>query len=86
LDEETKLEKIFGQSYLLYKDTVPRFFPRFLPPLLPAERETLLEINPETSHHEFSWALASKNKAYEAYLSFVGLIGFVTLIAYLWQR
>jgi len=86
LDEETKLDAIFGAPYELYKKAVPRFFPRFCPPFWPARRATLLEINPEPAHLRFSWELAMKNKAYEAYISFAGLIGLVTLIAFLWKR
>jgi hypothetical protein len=43
-------------------------------------------VNPETSHHAFSWELASKNKALEPYYTFAALIGFVAGVAYLWQR
>jgi hypothetical protein len=81
LDEEGKLEKIFGESYLLYKNSVPRFFPRIFPPLFPASANTLKQINPELSHHHFSRELARKNKAYEAYLSWAALIFWVALIA-----
>jgi protein-S-isoprenylcysteine O-methyltransferase Ste14 len=78
LDEETKLERIFGEVYLLYKATVPRFFPYKLP-----NREALERINPDPGHHAFDHSLAHKNKAYEAYLSFAGLIGFVAAIAWI---
>lgn len=82
LDEETKLQRIFGEPYLKYCATVPRFFPR----LWPASSEALTAVNPETSHHAYSHELGMKNKAYEAYASFVGLIGLVTLVAYLWKQ
>lgn len=85
LDEETKLRRIFGAPYELYCSLVPRFFPRIIPPFAPGPDE-LVQVNPDPAHHEFSWSLAHKNKAYEAYLSFFGLIGGVALIAYLWQR
>lgn len=81
LDEETKLQKIFGEPYLRYCEAVPRFFPRFWP----ADAKTLQSINPESTHHHYSRELALKNKAYEAYASFAGLIAFVTIVAYLWQ-
>jgi hypothetical protein len=84
LDEETKLHKIFGPAYARYQSLVPRFFPRILP-FGPASSEALLEVNPESSHHSLSWDLMRKNKAYEAYLSFVGLMAGVTLAAYLWS-
>ncbi len=86
LDEETKLHRIFGEAYDHYKLAVPRFFPRLFPPLFPASRKKLLQVNPELAHHRFSWELAMKNKAYEAYASFIGLIGFVALCALIWKR
>lgn len=81
LDEETKLQRIFGAPYEKYCAAVPRFFPR----LWPAPKATLQEINPEVAHHSYNWTLGNKNKAYEAYASFAGLIGFVTLIAWAWK-
>lgn len=82
LDEETKLQRIFGEPYLKYCKLVPRFFPR----LWPANKKGLTEVNPEESHHHYSWELAKKNKAYEAYASFAGLIGFVALVAFVWKQ
>jgi len=79
LDEETKLQRIFGEPYLKYCSLVPRFFPR----PLPASRAGLREVNPETAHHQFSRELAAKNKAFEAYATFVALIGFVALVAWI---
>jgi protein-S-isoprenylcysteine O-methyltransferase Ste14 len=81
LDEEVKLQRIFGAPYLRYCELVPRFFPR----LWPARAAELLEVNPEAVQHRFSKELASKNKAYEAYASFAGLIGFVTVMAAVWK-
>jgi hypothetical protein len=86
LDEENKLRDIFKDSYREYCQNVPRFFPRLWPPLTPAKREALLRVNPELPHHHFSMALAMKNKAYEAYLTFAGLIAFVALVAYIWKH
>lgn len=90
LDEETKLHRIFGASYARYCQLVPRFVPRVGPRIWPKFRpvsaETLSDVNPEASHREFSWELAMKNKAYEAYASFAGLIGFVALCAYAWKH
>lgn len=80
LDEETKLARLFGAPYLTYKKLVPRFFPR----PWPARAERLLEVNPEPSHQHYSWKLAHKNKAYEAYATFAALIGLVALVAYAW--
>ncbi|OFZ78836.1 MAG: hypothetical protein A2583_09115 [Bdellovibrionales bacterium RIFOXYD1_FULL_53_11] len=81
LDEEIKLHSIFGEPYQLYSDAVPRFFPRLWPPLAPASHETLLQVNPQPDHHRFSWELAMKNKAYEAYASFLGLVAFAAIAA-----
>lgn len=49
------------------------------PLLRPSEQ--LRRVNPTPEHHVFSAELAKKNKAMEAYWSFLGLIGFITLIA-----
>lgn len=82
LDEETKLQRIFGEPYAKYCALVPRFFPR----PWRASKTALMEVNPETAHHGFSRELASKNKAMEAYWSFIGLIGFVALVATAWKH
>ncbi|MBU6375316.1 MAG: isoprenylcysteine carboxylmethyltransferase family protein [Bdellovibrionales bacterium] len=79
LEEEVKLEKIFGQPYLQYCQLVPRFFPR----PWPAPTESLLQVNPEKDHLSFSSTLASKNKAFEAYATFAVLMGLLTLIAFI---
>jgi protein-S-isoprenylcysteine O-methyltransferase Ste14 len=90
LDEELKLRRIFGAPYERYLARVPRFFPvpsaRLPLPFRRAPEETLAEINPEPSSRRFSSELAARNKAYEAYLSFAGLIGFVSLVALAWRR
>lgn len=80
--EERRLRELFGETYAKYCEAVPRFFPRPLPP----SRDVLNEINPEPAHHQYSWDLSKKNRAYEAYVSFAGMIGFVALAAYLWQN
>lgn len=81
LDEETKLIEIFGEPYRIYCATVPRFIPR----LWPASAAQMTKVNPEAALRAFDWSLAwTKNKGYEAYLSFFGLIGGVALIAYIW--
>ena len=86
LDEETKLQKLFGASYTKYCGSVPRFFPRIWPPFFPAAQATLLKINPEKSHLSYSAELAAKNKAFEAYASFAGLIALVWFSAWFWQH
>ncbi len=86
LDEEIKFRKLFKDSYVEYCKNVPRFFPKLWPPFAPANSKTLKKINPELSHHRFSQSLAHKNKAYEAYLTFVGLIALVSAIAYFWKN
>jgi protein-S-isoprenylcysteine O-methyltransferase Ste14 len=89
LDEETKLRRIFGEPYLRYCESVPRFFPIPFPrlplPFRRASTESLREVNPEATHHQFSGELANRNKAYEAYATFVALIGFLALTAWAWQ-
>jgi|GEM_PF-470635 len=77
LDEEEKLERIFGAPYLLYIKRVPRFFPS---PFRP-NREQLLEINPVAEHLEFSWALVRENKAHP-WVSFLALIGFLFAVVH----
>lgn len=81
LDEETKLREIFGAPYVKYCELVPRFFPR----PFPTKRSALLGVNAESEHHHFSHELAMKNKAYEAYASFAGLIALVAAMAWVWQ-
>lgn len=81
-DEEVKLKRIFGEPYLLYLQSVPRFFPR---PWKPA-KATLLQINPEESHLKYDWALSKKNKWYEAYATFGAMIGYVSLAAWIWSQ
>ncbi len=85
LDEEAKLRKIFGEPYALYCKQVARFFPKVWPPFVPSQA-VLQQINPELEHHRFSYELAMKNKAQEAFLSFFGLIAFVVAIAYFWKQ
>jgi len=82
IDEEVKLRRIFGAPYVRYCELVPRFFPK----PWPAQRSHLLEVNPEVTHHRFSSELAQKNKAYEAYVSFIGLIGFVATMVFIWKQ
>lgn len=85
LDEEIKLSRLFGEPYNRYRALVPRFFPRIFPPMMPASRRDLMEVNANAEHHDFSWEIAMKNKAYEAYLSFIGLILCVILAAHFWS-
>lgn len=80
LDEEVKLQRIFGAPYTRYRELVPRFFPR----PWRSSKASLAEVNPEPSHHRYDWALSHKNKAFEAYVTFVGMIGLVAAIA--WAR
>jgi protein-S-isoprenylcysteine O-methyltransferase Ste14 len=80
LDEETKLHRIFGEPYQQYCDVVPRFFPRLWPPFWPADHAALSTVNPEESHHRFSWDLAIKNKAYEAYATFADRVAVAAVL------
>jgi len=82
LDEETKLQKMFGTPYDQYCSLVNRFFPSFLP----ASREARLELNPHPDHLNFSHEIAwNKNKAYEAYLSFIGIIAYIYIASFIWS-
>ena len=81
LDEETKLARIFGEPYSLYCKAVNRFVPR----ITPASRILMSQINSESEAHQFNWKLATRNRAFEAYYSFLGLIGFIYLVAHAWQ-
>lgn len=76
--EEQKLPSYFGDSYLRYCELVPRFWPRFSAP----SRDELLKINPDAEVYTFSMPLAKKNKAFEAYITFVGLIVAMTLLVW----
>jgi hypothetical protein len=81
LDEEIKLREIFGEPYLKYCSLVSRFFPQ----PWPASRESLAQVNPEPDYQRYNWPLSMKNKAYEAYATFVALMAFVALCAWLWN-
>jgi hypothetical protein len=75
--EERKLPGYFGEAYLKYCEMVPRFIPQLDAPDL----EDLKRINPHDEVYEFSFDLAWKNKAFEALLSFLGLmIGMILLV------
>lgn len=77
--EEGKLIGYFGESYKKYCTLVPRFadFKR------PANSKALKALNPSPEAHSFSWKVAMKNKAFEAYWSWIGLFMFITLVVYL---
>ncbi|MFZ9595433.1 MAG: methyltransferase family protein [Bdellovibrionia bacterium] len=85
LDEEVKLQRLFQKAYEEYCSGVPRFFPRFWPPCFPAPKALLSRVNPEAAHGKFSWDLAMKNRAYEAYATFFALMAFVSGVAFFWQ-
>lgn len=80
LQEEQKLQKLFGPSYELYCRSVPRFFPHWKGPAADFRLQT---IQFSTFQERYSWDVSFKNKSYEAYLSFIGLIGFSALCAFL---
>ncbi len=86
LDEELKLRRIFGEPYSQYCQLVSRFFPRVWPPFFRAPKSLLMGVNPEKSHHFFSISLAMKNKAYEALLTFLALMAFVSGSASVWKH
>lgn len=82
LDEEVKLDRIFGALYALYLNSVPRFFPSFRP----APIAVLRQINPDREALSFSSEVAKKNKAFEAWVTFFALIGGVWIASILWQQ
>ena len=82
LDEEVKLQEIFGEPYLKYCLAVPRFFPRFTP----APHAAMAEVNPDASHRKFSWPLARENRAHEPHATFIALMALVSGCAWLWQH
>ena len=82
LDEETKLARIFGEPYLAYCRLVPRFFPR----PWPARAVALDAVNPDREHRRYSWEVSLWNKAYEAYVSFAGLVGGSAAVAWIWKN
>ena len=78
--EEQALRGRFTERYLRYCALVPRLLPRPLPP----DRALLRQINPDPRAYSFSLALARRNKAFEAYLSFAGLV--TGLLSVAWCR
>ncbi len=83
--EEEKLDTIFGEPYFQYKKLVPRFIPYSIAALTETGKRQLRAINPDPEAHHFSKALAKKNKAFEAFASFAGLIGGCAVISILWS-
>lgn len=80
LDEEEKLEEIFGDSYRAYCALVPRFIPIKFP-----LRQALLEkVNPDARHLSYDFQLAWKNRAYEAYAAALGLVAYIVAFAFIW--
>lgn len=77
--EESKLIQYFGDAYRKFCALVPRFVALKKPPTA----EQTKEINPDPQAHRFSWELAMRNKAFEAYWSALGLVGFIYLVVYL---
>lgn len=77
LDEEEKLRVIFKDPYIEYCSRVPRFFP------IPMIKRPFTAVTKKSE--SFSFQLAMKNKAFEAYYVFFGLLGWVILMAYCWQ-
>lgn len=74
--EEQKLPSYFGASYLDYCNLVPRFWPR----MAAASVEERKKINSDDEVFSFSYELAKKNRAFEAYYSFLGIIAGMFLL------
>lgn len=80
-DEEVKLKNALGQDYFRYLGKVPRFFP-LIGRL--SEKEALDLSRNNAAALKFDAPLAMKNKAYEAVLAGVALVGFVYLVHLFW--
>jgi hypothetical protein len=78
--EERALHRRFDVRYRRYCALVPRLLPRLWPPA----REVLHQITGDPRTYSFSMALARRNRAFEAYLSFAGIT--VALFAVAWLR
>ena len=77
--EEAKLPSYFGNAYLEYCNLVPRFLPRWSSP----PKGALEKINSEPEVYRFSMSLAQKNRAFEAYVSFVAIIVGMALLVFI---
>jgi hypothetical protein len=77
--EEEKLPSYFGNAYHDYCNLVPRFLPRLSSP----SRDALTKINADPEVYSFSMSLAHRNRAFEAYVSFVALIAGMGLLVFL---
>lgn len=75
VDEEAKLRVIFGKPYLTYTLGVPRFFPR----PWRTSPELLKAVNPNPDCQRFSAELAMKNRAWEAFVTFLSLMALIQL-------
>lgn len=60
LDEEKTLLKVFGQTFIDYKKSVPRFIPRLL-----------LKKNPP---HPFYWERVFRHREYNAWMGIIGVL------------
>lgn len=80
LREETKLYELFGEPFLKFCQLVPRFFPKFWK----VPKKELAEINPTNNFVGLQFFI--KNKFYEAYLAFLGLVSVPYLFILLKQH
>jgi protein-S-isoprenylcysteine O-methyltransferase Ste14 len=76
--EEQALQGRFAERYLRYCALVPRLVPRALPPA----RALLRQVNPDPRAYSFSLALARRNRAFDAYLSFAGMAAGLLVVAW----
>ena len=67
--EESELEKLYGEDFLKYKESVPRFYPR-------------LSAYPKKSKYEMdlSTALVSEKTTFLAIVGFIILVQFITFL------
>jgi hypothetical protein len=75
LDEETKLESLFGQPYRNYKTLVSRFFPLGKA----AQTELSDQVNSTPEAHRFDLEIAKKNRFHEPLVSWILVLGYLWL-------
>ena len=70
--EEAHLRKLFSEQFEVYSRSVPFFFPRLFP-----SRKI------HASRGYFRWDLYWRNREYEAFLAYIGIIFFLLMKSFL---